>query len=194
MASPESVTYWVRELQAGERAAVQQLWERYFTQLVRLARRRLRDVPTGAADGEDVALSAFDSFCRRAAAGQFPSLLDRDDLWQLLVRITCCKASNQAKRERAEKRGGGRVQPLSATEDLAELLAREPSPEFAAQAAEECQRLLGLLPDPQLRQIAVWKLEGHTREEMARSLGRTLPTVDRKLARIRDLWAKEIRP
>ena len=34
------------------------------------------------ADEEDVALSAFDSFCRGAEQGRFPRLDDRDDLWQ----------------------------------------------------------------------------------------------------------------
>jgi DNA-directed RNA polymerase specialized sigma24 family protein len=200
MASRGSVTEWAHKLQAGEQEAVQKLWERYFTRLVELARRRLLNTPTAAADEEDAALSAFDSFCRRAAEGRFPPLLDRDGLWHLLVCITCCKVSNQAHREQAGKRGGGRVRHLSALappgssagEDFAARLGEEPSPEFAAQAAEECQRLLGQLPDPQLRQIAVWKLEGWTSEEIARNLGRSVPTVERKLRRIRELWDKEM--
>src|SRR5437879_3756504 len=34
-----------------------------------------------------LSISAFDSFCRAAAHGRFPRLLDRQDLWQLLVLI-----------------------------------------------------------------------------------------------------------
>jgi hypothetical protein len=97
-----SVTHWIGQLQAGEQAAFQKLWERYFRRLVGLARKRLQGAPRCAADEEDVALSAFDSFFRRAREGYFPKLLDRDDLWQLLVLIAGRKASNLAKHERRQ--------------------------------------------------------------------------------------------
>src|SRR5438094_451722 len=85
MLSNGSVTGWLGQMRQGEPDAVQRLWERYFVRLVGLARQRLRDAPRRAADEEDVALSAFDSFCRGAEAGRFPLLEDRDSLWRLLV-------------------------------------------------------------------------------------------------------------
>src|SRR5207237_8589108 len=104
MASKGSVTRWVGQLQAGDQEAAQHLWERYFRRLVGLARRKLRDAPRRAADEEDVALSAFDSFCRGAQRGRFPQLLDRDNLWRLLVVITARKASCHLRAERRLKR------------------------------------------------------------------------------------------
>jgi hypothetical protein len=86
MASEGSVTHWIGQLQAGDPAAAQPLWERYFLKLVHLARRKLQGLPRRAADEEDVALSAFDSFCRAAEARRFPALADRDGLWRLLVK------------------------------------------------------------------------------------------------------------
>ena len=74
MGSTGSVTYWIERLKAGEPAAAQQLWEGYFDRLVRLARARLAAAPRRAADEEDAALSAFDSFCRGAEQGRFPQL------------------------------------------------------------------------------------------------------------------------
>jgi hypothetical protein len=44
-ASSGSVTHWISQLRAGDQAAAQPLWERYFQQLVGLARQRLRDTP-----------------------------------------------------------------------------------------------------------------------------------------------------
>jgi WD40 repeat protein len=79
-----SVTHWLGLLRAGDAVAAQPLWEGYFRRLVGLARARLQGVPRRAADEEDVALSAFDSFCQGAQAGRFPRLADRDDLWQVL--------------------------------------------------------------------------------------------------------------
>ena len=77
---------------------------------------------------------------------------------------------------------------------LTNMLGREPEPAVVVEAAEECRRLLAQLEDEQLRQIAQWKVEGFTNEEIAAKLGRSLPTVERKLARIRCLWEKELTP
>ncbi len=65
------------------------------------------------ADEEDVALSAFESFYRRAEQGQFPQLEDRDDLWQLLFVLTVRKAINLVNYQGRKSRGGGRVQSLT---------------------------------------------------------------------------------
>jgi hypothetical protein len=109
MSSDGSVTHWVHELRAGNRAAAQRLWEGYFRRLVVLARQRLAGSPRRAADEEDVALSAFDSFCRGAELNRFPRLEDRNDLWQLLVVLTARKALDLRQHERRQKRGGGAV-------------------------------------------------------------------------------------
>ena len=92
MASQGSVTRWIGELKAGDRQAAQKLWERYFQRLVGLARKKLRGAKWHAADEEDVALSAFDTFCRGAENGRFPRLDDRDNLWNVLVLLTARKA------------------------------------------------------------------------------------------------------
>ena len=71
---------------------------------------------------------------------------------------------------------------------MLELIGDEPTPEFAAQVTEECDRLLGRLGDDKLRQIAVWKMEGHTNPEIAEMLGSSLRSVARKLETIRLTW------
>src|SRR5580658_11337782 len=106
MPTNDAVTVWLGQLQAGESAAARPLWEKYFHRLVGLARKRLRDAPRRAADEEDVALSAFDSFCRNAEAGRFPDLTDRDSLWRLLAEFTLRKAAHHVRDAGALKRGG----------------------------------------------------------------------------------------
>jgi DNA-directed RNA polymerase specialized sigma24 family protein len=56
---------------------------------------------------------------------------------------------------------------------------------------EECDRLLGLLDDPQLRLLAVRKMEGYTVEEIALELGCVPRTVQRRLQVIRCIWQNE---
>jgi DNA-directed RNA polymerase specialized sigma24 family protein len=199
MTSTGSVTHWLQLLKAGDQAAAQPLWEGYFRRLVGLARQRLLGTPRRAADEEDVALSAFDSFCRGAERGQFPKLNDRDDLWQLLVLITARKVCRLTEQERAQKRGGGKVlceTDLAGSEaesmlGLARVLGQEPSPEFAAEVAEECRRLLDRLGDAELRSIALWKMEGYSVEEIAGRLGCVPRTVERRLRVIRGRWEQE---
>jgi DNA-directed RNA polymerase specialized sigma24 family protein len=200
MSAIGSVTYWLRQLQTGDQEAFQKLWEVYFERLVGLARQKLRGASGRAADEEDVALSAFDSFFRGARAGRFPRLLDRDDLWQLLVVLAGRKAANLVHHERRQKRGGGKVRVASErpTGDtsaegpaFAALIGREPDPAFAAEVAEECRRLLESLGHRELRAVAIWKMEGYTNEEIAAKMGRKVLTVTRKLNRIRRLWEQE---
>jgi DNA-directed RNA polymerase specialized sigma24 family protein len=192
-----SVTHWLQLLKAGDRAAAQPLWEGYFRRLVALARRRLLGTPRRVADEEDVALSAFDSFCRGAEQGRFPKLADRGDLWQLLVLLTARKAGQFVRHQCREKRGGGKILTEADLADagegdgLAAAVGTEPTPEFAAQVAEEWRRVLDALPDAELRQIAVWKMEGHTTEEVAARLGCVPRTVERRLRLIRRLWSRE---
>jgi DNA-directed RNA polymerase specialized sigma24 family protein len=191
MSSEKPVTHLIHLLKAGDRVAAQGLWEAYFQRLVGLARAQLASVPRMVADAEDVALSAFDSFYRRAERGEFPRLEDRNDLWQLLFVLTVRKAINLVRYQGRKSRGSGRLVTLSDLEGLEVdlVLGREPAPEFAAEMIDECRRLLDLLPDPTLRSVALWKMEGYTNVEIAAKLGCIDKTVERKVRAIRDIWA-----
>jgi DNA-directed RNA polymerase specialized sigma24 family protein len=198
---PGSVSNWLASLKAGDDEAAQALWERYFQTLVQRVRQNLDAIHRGLEDEEDIALSAMDSLFRGARAGKFPQLNDRQDLWRLLTHITNRKLIDRGHHEQRQKRGGpgfaeygdGRVwRRIEFT--LEELVAVEPTPEFALQMAEEYHRLLQRLPDSGLRQIAVWKMEGDTVPEIAARLGCVPRTVERKLKLIRTLWSKDYPP
>lgn len=188
------VTVWLDQLKAGHPAAAQPLWDAYFARLVALARARVRSLPRAVADEEDVALSAFDSFFNGVKQGRFPRLDDSNDLWHVLLVITTRKAIGLVRSSNCEKRGGnatfaptGEVnEPGPGTLD--QVAAAGPSPELAAEVAEQCERLLMQLGDGELRQIAIWKMEGYTNDEIAGKLGRSVPTVERRLAHIREIW------
>ena len=195
-----SVTGWIDHLRAGDDIAAQRLWERYFHELVRLDRAHLRAKPRGAVDEEDIALSAFDSFCRGTEQGRFPRLDDRDGLWRLLVTITARKVVDQVERQCRQKRGGGRVRSetdLAGSESeaagagLDRAVGREPTPEFAAMMADECRRLLAELGDETLHRIALLRMEGYSDGEIASQLDCSLRTVGRKLKLIRDIWMQK---
>jgi DNA-directed RNA polymerase specialized sigma24 family protein len=77
---------------------------------------------------------------------------------------------------------------------LAEIAGTDPSPEFAAQVAEEYDRLLDRLGDDELRRVAVMRLEGFSNDEIAARLGCALRTVARRLELIRREWMDELGP
>jgi DNA-directed RNA polymerase specialized sigma24 family protein len=193
-----SVTRWLGDLKTGDGDAAQKLWGRYFESLVRLAQTRLRTSNRAAEDEEDAALSAFDSFFAAASRGRFPQLNDRDDLWRVLVTITSRKALNQARKQRRQRRGGGRVVAESTLAETAgdrgvldRFAAPEPAPEFAAMFAEECSRRLDDLGDDSLRRVALLRMEGYTNEEIAGRLGLRLRSLSRKIELIRRTWLGE---
>jgi len=199
-----SVSRWLGDLAGGgdAEAAAQQLWERYFERLVHLAHARLRAAPRGPADEEDAALSAFHSFCQGAAAGRYPQLRDRDDLWRLLVALTARKVIDHTRRERRHRRGGGQVvgeatlggSDPGAGVGLDQLAGEGPTPDFAALVADECRQRLAGLRDDSLRRIALRRMEGYTNEQIAAQMRCSLRSVERKLRLIRKAWLREGSP
>lgn len=199
--APGSVTRLIAALKEGDVTAAQSLWRRYYRRLVALARKKLRFSRRRHADEEDVVQNAFHSFFRAVAEGRFPQLDDRDSLWRLLAVITVNKAVKQVAYEQRRKRGGTSADAMGmsliADDDhaaLTQVVGVEPTPEFAAQMAEECRRLLDQLGDETLRRVAVWKMEGYANDEIAEKLACSRRTVARKLEAIRILWSKEPPP
>jgi DNA-directed RNA polymerase specialized sigma24 family protein len=201
MASDHSVTDWIDKLKVGDDAAAQHMFERYFGPMVRLARARLKNKPRRDRDEDDVALSAFASFCRGAKQGKFPQLKNRDKLWGLLVVITRRKAVDELQRARRKKRGGGAVRGESAFADnkssadergIEQVASNEPTPQIAVLMAGEFERLLDLLPDETYRDIALMKMDGYSNDQIAATIERHVRTVERKLDDIRSFW-KEYR-
>jgi RNA polymerase sigma factor (sigma-70 family) len=193
MSAPSSVTTWIERLRAGDQTAAAALWQRYYAQMVRLAREHLARRVRAVGDEEDMALSAFASFCAGVAAGRFPSISNRDDLWRLLFTITLRKARDHARREDRQRRGGGRTVGAADLLDLPDadldhLVGSEPDPAWAAAVADQLAHLMAVLPGDDLRRVAQGHLEGYTAVEIARQLGCSLRTVERKWQVVRQYW------
>src|SRR5262249_40584853 len=120
MGSAGSVTPLIHDLRSDDAAvrafAARLIWERYFGELLVLARRQLDERIRRREDEEDVLQSMYLSFCRRQQQGEF-KLPDRDALWDVLVTITLCKARNVANRHRREKRDYRREQDVPPAAD-----------------------------------------------------------------------------
>jgi DNA-directed RNA polymerase specialized sigma24 family protein len=199
MSSSNSISEWISSLKERDAEAVQVLWNRFSAPLLEHARRKLSAAPRGMVDEEDITQSVFRSLWRGAISGRFEDIKNRDDLWWLLLAITKQKVVDHIRRESAQKRGGGRVATevalgLEATDApfaLDWLIGDVPTPDFLVMLQEQNDRLLGLLRDDRLRNVAVSRIEGYTVPEIAHALAISTRSVERKLQLIRKAWAKD---
>ena len=193
MQSGESVTHWLPGVRVGDGWALSQLWSRYYQRLVALARRRLGPAHGGICDEEDIAAEAMQSFFRRARAGSYPEIGNRDELWRLLAAITKRKAISQLRHDHCRKRFAGESnESLDSSrwaDDLVRGAASDWSPEEQVIFRETLTHLLAGLNE-ELREIAVSRLQGYTLVEIAGQIGRSVPTVERRLRLIREHWQR----
>lgn len=199
MLTDDPISLWLEELREGDDEAAARLWNHFCLRLYETARRRLQPDTRRVYDEEDAALSAFHSVCAGIAAGRFPALADREGLWRLLLVITSRKVADRHRYDRQQRRDVGRNLADSVfaanTDDsgpagIQQLLAREPTPEFAAAFAETCEALFESLDDPLLRDVATLRLESYSDSEIATQLNCSRNTVQRRLEVIRRHWQR----
>lgn len=193
------------QVREGDEQATTLLWERYFQPLVRLAGTRLPKNLRRSADEEDIALSAFHSFIAGVRRDQFPDLAGPDNLWGLLITLTSRKVHAHLRRQTRQKRGGGNVRGesvfLDAGRDDAQAGLEQMGsaggeddtmrPDVRAELAEACEHLLDSLPDEQLREIAVLRMDGYLVDEIAVRLEISKRAVERRLQLIRKTWSEQ---
>ncbi len=183
--------------------SAERVWEEFFPRLMRLAKKKLDDLPKRAFDEEDVALSALNSFFRGREGGHFDRLTNKDEMWRLLATITVRKATAQRRRLMADKRGGGRMEfgesvflrpGMDGDGSIAGLAAMQDDnllPETTDEILNTCGELLEKLGDEKLRSTAVLRLQGFSNEEIANELGCSVARTKQRLQRIREIWAAD---
>ena len=193
--SSHSVTNVFERIRRGEAGAVGVLWERFMPRLAGLARKTIAGRKLRMAGEEDAVQSVFLSFWQRANDGQFSGVWNRNDIWSLLAKMTVRKSLNLTRRERAERRGGGRVVNEAALAgrdadggggSLDEAMATLPTHEFDLHTEELLMTL-----DDELRVFAILRMMEYKNREIAEMLECTERRVERKLERIRTLWEHE---
>ena len=188
----DPVSVWIVQLRAADEVAARNIWEHFAIRLIAIARNSIRASTRRAYDEEDAVQSMFRSVCIGMAEGRFPDLNDRESLWGLMLIITSQKISNRHRFDQQQKRDIRRTLSDSvffgSEVSDAPLISREPTPEFAAEFNQICERLFTCLDDPGLREIVALKLEGFTDGEIAKKLNFSRRTVQRRMTMIRRQW------
>ena len=182
-------------LKNGDQASTARLWHMYFEKMVLLARRKLRGVSTSVRSEEDIALSAFKSFCIGLRQGRYEAADGTVNLWPLLVTLTINKAIDQLRYHKRQKRSGVAegnpdLKPNAVT-SIDDLLSTEPTAESIAVASETMNVLFEHLDqtgDADLKSIALASIEGESSAEIAKRFDCSARTIQRKLKTIRAVW------
>ena len=185
----QSVTNWIVALRDGDHIAAQNLWTFLRRRLVSHAERRVDRA--GSYDEEDVALSAFGVLCAGIQEGRYDEIDNRDDLWRLLAVITTNKARKRALHENRVKRGG-KFSRIADEEAFFETVTSvDPPPDLVISMQEECERMLNLLGQDELKMVVLLKVEGYTNEEIGKAIGCTRRSVQRRLALVKNIWTED---
>jgi DNA-directed RNA polymerase specialized sigma24 family protein len=194
---PGTVTQLLGKLRSADRKvreeAAAALWNEYCAVLLDLACDHLSRRLQRRVGADDVVQQTFKSFFLRHQRGQY-SLSDRTDLLRLLMGMTLNKARTAAAREGRQRRDFRRDEVPAGPDKpddwfLKQLEAGLPTPEEALALAEEAEQRLAQLP-PDLREVALYKLQGFSNKEIAAmpSVNCAVRTVERKLRLIREAW------
>lgn len=195
--APESITIWFEQLRHGDPDAAEKLWHRFFERLVSVAREKMATSNRRVADEEDIAAGVMTALCQCADRGKLPSIESRDDLWRLLLKWIHHDVIDHVRNSKRKKRGSDAVRGDSVFRDGHEGSAEigfdqiqnvAVTPETLLEMEEQFTLLLGRLPDPALRRIAICKMEGFTNDEIAEAQGVSPRTIERKLNLIRKFW------
>jgi RNA polymerase sigma-70 factor (ECF subfamily) len=154
--------------------------DQYRARLCRLVEREMNRRFHRKEDPEDVVQSAFRTFYRRNAKGEF-RIDSSVDLWRLLETITRHKMLKHIEKLGTAKRDPKREE----YPDGDDLRGRDPTPEEAAMAADLLETALAGLDETYVKVLHM-RLQNCTEEEIAAKLGCTRSFVRTKLDRVRD--------
>lgn len=136
----ELLTRWQR----GDHQAAAELYHRYASRLIGLARSRLSSQLARRIDPEDVVQSVYRSFFAAARDGHY-EVQNGDGLWHLLVTITLHKLHDQVDRLATRKRALERERTFGSEDSLfgiqGDLFTRDPSPAEAVALVEQLEQV-----------------------------------------------------
>jgi RNA polymerase sigma-70 factor (ECF subfamily) len=183
----EDFAAFLARVRAGDDEAAAELVRRFEGAIRREIRLRLTAPSvTRVRDDEDVCQSVLASFFVRASLGEY-ELHDPAQLRQLLLGIARKKAALAARRQHAQKRGGGKA-PAEADDRVAGGDATASRIVAGRDLLDQVRRRLG----DEERRVADLRGQGHDWGEIARQLGGTPDGRRMQLTRALDRVGREL--
>jgi DNA-binding CsgD family transcriptional regulator len=185
-----SITKLLRQLPSKDEQVVQDVFNFYFSGLVRRAKSLLTSMGgVKTADEEDLAILVITAFLSDATEGELGDLRSRHDVWRMLSKRIRLRAINMVRDERRSKKNEVGESVFIAPNGA---LAQDGIAQHPGRNIEDLRlfhsELVDMLSDPVEREIAALLLEGKEVIEIVEQLGKSPATVYRKLRGIRESW------
>jgi RNA polymerase sigma-70 factor (ECF subfamily) len=183
-AKTDSFAEFLARLQAQDGSAASELFQRFASRLIALARQHFQGPLRHKVDPEDVVQSAYKSFFHRYGTGNL-QVANWNSLWGLLTLITVRKCAERVAYHRAECRDAAREEsrPPGTEEGCPwpDAPGREPTPFEVVQLGEAVEQLLASLDEDE-RPVIELSLQGYTTQE----IGQRLDCPERSVRRLRE--------
>ena len=175
---PEDATL-VRRFKSGDEDAATQLYLRYSEKLLRLAKLKSSAQLKQRVDPESIVQSVFRTFFRRASEGQY-DVASGEELWKLLLVIALNKIRTMANFHSAKKRDSRLTIPFpqsvevtSNQNELAFSILKMTIDELTVSMSES------------QKSIILFRIDGHSVDEIAIKTGRAKRSIERVLQKFR---------
>ena len=185
-----SITIWLGEAKDGDSLAAQALFARFFERLVTVSRNRIRRTER-IEDGEDAAIESMYDFLTGLADDKYPTVVDRESVWPLLLAIVINKSKKQVRRQKSLKRGAGKTRGDSVFGInnefgicLADLAVTNTDDSFSPSLEEFVRDFRASLVEFLEQEILDLKIQQLSNREVARILERPPSTINRKVKKI----------
>ena len=155
----------------SDSAAAFEIYSRYQTRLVSLAKDKLMGVLSSKVDAEDISQETFAAFFALADRNEV-RWQKRGDLWRLLAGIAINKVKQTYSHYSQQKRSPANETRLSPLTDLG---VRSESIDTLGELVEDCV----VNEKPLMKSILLLRLAGHTTSEISDRLGRSPRTIRR---------------
>jgi RNA polymerase sigma-70 factor (ECF subfamily) len=173
----------LRRLRSGEQDAATELYLKYASRLISLAKSQSSNTLASRVEAEDVVQSVFRTFFRRVVDGCY-EVPQGEELWQLFLVLALNKIRNLAHFHAAQKRNVSRTVSADVLGDLATVnddsdfaslrLLEMTIDEVISEMTESSQTMIRL------------RIEGHTVQAIAAQTSRSKRSVERVLQGFRE--------
>ncbi len=181
----------------GDSEAANRLWSAYYPALENLCRQNIFSKMRRFENEEDIAVSAFGSVLAHMQEGDFPWIQEGRHFWGILRKVALRKVADRIQREKALKRGGGKVRGESAFgpnagQGLAEAaIQHEATPQEHLELQQTIENVVEECDDPILEEIIVLSMHGCNQQEIALALNCSKRTVQRKVRLLRIVFQEK---
>ncbi len=185
-----TITRLLRQLPSKDEQVVQEVFNFYFQDLARRAKKVLSDRGgVIASDEEDLAMLVMTAFLKDATEGELGDMRSRHDVWRMLSKRVRQRAINMVRDERRNK-----------GKEVGESIFRNADGAWDPTGIDQQpgrniddltqfhHELIEAVNDPIEQQIATLLLEGKDVSDISHQLGKSPATIYRKLKNIKEIW------